>query len=139
MDLDWGMLLARKYDLMQQEQNSRSLGLAAEANLNNVRAGLLPAESKANIDLTKANTGLSTARIGQTDAETSQIREQTKTIAPLAQASIFATRAGGRQYNAQAGVLEQSNMLSPYQLRGLGDNLGRTDLQPNTRLGWPVR
>lgn len=65
-------LLDRKYAILQQQANATSeqaratttnaatsaMVGKASANFDNVRAGLLPAESAANIGLTKANTGL---------------------------------------------------------------------------------
>ena len=60
--------LRTKYALMQQQadattQNAATAALTgkAAANLDTVRAGLMPAESRANIGLVKANTGLAQA------------------------------------------------------------------------------
>ncbi len=39
---DMIQFLTRKYDIMQQEADARSLGARADANLTGVRAGLLP-------------------------------------------------------------------------------------------------
>lgn len=60
---DFGSALARKYDILQQNANTEasraaSAGLEAGANANftNVRAGLLPGQTAADINETKART-----------------------------------------------------------------------------------
>lgn len=120
MDIDWAGLLARKYDLMQQNADTQRMGMIASAELDRTRAGLLPAESRAGIGLTNAQAGAATAAARKTNEEASVVR-------PLADASIFATRAQGRQSNAAAIGDEQINRLSRFRLRGLGDQLGVLD------------
>jgi hypothetical protein len=92
------------------------LSSTAGANLDNVRAGLLPKESAANI----ARTG----------AETRQINTNTEWIDDLAKSSIDLNaanatnaRAGGGYYNAQAGSLNdlrKTNIPTSFGVRQLG-------------------
>lgn len=63
--VNFNAFLGRKYALLQQQAdagttqaNSGALAAAAAARLDNTRADLAPAESKANIGLTQAQTGL---------------------------------------------------------------------------------
>ena len=90
--------LARKYDILQQQANSASTTANAEANLTNVRAGLLPAESEANV--------------GLTGAQTRSVDENTKYVGPLANASIFNTREQGGLFHQQAVGESELNKLS---------------------------
>lgn len=68
--------LRTKYALLQQQadattQNAATAALTgkAAANLDTVRAGLMPAESQANIGLVKANTGLAQANTALTNTQ----------------------------------------------------------------------
>ncbi len=65
---DMANFLQQKYAILQQQadattRNADTAALTgkAAANLDTVRAGLMPAESQANIGLTRANTGLTQA------------------------------------------------------------------------------
>lgn len=98
--------LKRKYDLLAQQADADTLRSGADANLNNVRAGLLPAESAANIDLTGAQAGLARSNAANVD-------ETTKFVAPIARANIFNTRAQGGLYGQQAAGEYQLNRMSP--------------------------
>lgn len=112
-------LLQRKYDIMQQQADTAKLGMQASANLDTVRAGLLPKESVANIGLTAAQTALAGANTRQTDVQTQ--------LAPgLASANIYNTRAQGRLYGSQAAGEDQATKIMPdlFKFRGLGENLG---------------
>jgi hypothetical protein len=91
---------------MARDTDARANAANAEANVNNTRAGLMPAESKANIGLTVAQTG-------QAGAQTRSIDENTKFVKPLAEASIFNTRAQGSLFGQQAVGEYQLNRLSP--------------------------
>jgi hypothetical protein len=114
--------LDRKYALLAQDTASRAAAANADANLTNVRAGLLPAESKANIGLTGAQTGLAGAQARSVD-------ENTKFIKPLAQASLFNTKAQGALYGQQALGESQINRLSPTLAnRSPGMQIGRGGL-----------
>jgi hypothetical protein len=122
--MDWNYFLNRKYDLLQQNANAdalRAQGFVTQANaqagLDTVRAGLLPAESKANIGLTAAQAALAQANAANTD-------ENTKFIAPLARSSIGLNSAQARNLGAETGFttsrttqLDQLNRLA-----GIGDN-----------------
>lgn len=81
-------LIAQKYAIQQQEANSRSNQENALANETNVRAGLLPAQTNAEIDLTKANTN--------------QVKTNTQYIPGLARSEIFSRLSGGIKTLADA-------------------------------------
>lgn len=98
--------LDRKYAILAQDTAARANAANADANLTSVRAGLLPAESAANVGLTRAQTGL-------TGAQTKSVDENTKQIKPLAEASIFNTTAQGALFGQQAYGEYQLNRLSP--------------------------
>lgn len=85
-DVDFGMLLARKYALLQQGANDASkqadtsaLVGAASARLDNTRADLAPAESKSTIGLQGAQSRL--------------LGEQASVVAPTAAAQNALTAA----------------------------------------------
>lgn len=128
--INFAALLGRKYDILQQDADTSRLGMRASANLNTVRAGLLPAESKAGIGLTTAQTALAGANARNVD-------ETTKTIAPLANASIGLSGSQGRLYGAQATEQEQLTKVNPFRFRGLGDTLGTIEdmVRKSLRLG----
>jgi hypothetical protein len=111
--------LDRKYAILAQDTAARANAANAEANVNNTRAGLLPAESAANVGLTVAQTG-------QSKAQTRSIDENTKFIEPLAKASIFNTAAQGSLYGQQAYGEYQLNRLSP--TLGGGKGSGRAGI-----------
>lgn len=101
--MDWNYWLGRKYAAIDQNaaaDTARSQAAVTEANANanltNVRAGLLPAESKATIGLTEAQTQAQQANALQTNTET-------KYIGPKTLADIMATRAQAGLYGAQSG------------------------------------
>jgi hypothetical protein len=124
--LDWAGLIARKYDLLQQDADTRRMGMVADAGLTNVKAGLLPKQAEADIRLSGAQAGLAGANAGLADANARNVEETTKYVGPLASANIFNTRAQGRLYGEQATGEGQLNRVLPslFRLRGLGDSLG---------------
>lgn len=97
--------LNTKYALLAQDSAARANAANAEANINNTRAGLLPAESAANIGLTGAQAGLARAN-------TANVNENTQYVAPLARASIFNTTAQGQVARQTAIGEYQLNRLS---------------------------
>jgi hypothetical protein len=109
--------LNRKYSIMAMEAKARAGAADADAKLTNVKAGLLPAESNANVGLTRAQTGLA-------GAQTRSVDENTKFVAPLAKASIFNTRAQGSLFGQQAVGEYQLNRMSPTLAGGKGRGLG---------------
>jgi hypothetical protein len=120
--MDWNYWLGRKYAVMQQSAdadttraNAGLISANAGANLDTVRAGLLPAESKANIGLTVANTGLANAGAAQTT-------EETRYIGPKARADIAESGARGGLYGAQATGERELNVMSPFKFGGLGNS-----------------
>lgn len=115
----FGDLLARKYAIMQQQADAdtaraASFGLTsrADANLSNVRAGLLPNESIANNRLTAAQAAAATATAGKTT-------EETKFIGPLARASIRNSDAQAGLYGSQADAEDQITKTTAFQFRGV--------------------
>lgn len=104
MDLNFGMpygfaqALAQKYAILKQNADAQTVTANSGAHLDDVRAGLLPAESAANVGLTKA--------------QTAQTAETTKYVGPLAKANIFNTRAQGHLFGSQATGEDQLNKMS---------------------------
>lgn len=93
--IDWAALLDRKYNILQQQADTARLGVNASALLDRTRAGLLPAESRANIANTMAQAGLY-------GAQAANVNEETKYVGPLARANITESGARARQYNSTA-------------------------------------
>lgn len=82
--------LALKYGILQQQANAQSKSLDAAANLDTVKAGLLP--------------GQTAADIGETQARTANISETTKTIAPESTARVGLMGAQTKNYDANTGL-----------------------------------
>jgi hypothetical protein len=127
MNIDWGALLARKYDLMQQQADTQRMGMTADANLADVRAGLLPSQAASDIRLADANVGFTNQNAILSAARARQTDEETKTVAPLARAEIGFKGSQSRLLGSQATGEDQLNRLTGFRLRGLGDNLGMLD------------
>jgi hypothetical protein len=107
--MNWDYWLGRKYDLLGQNAQAGLISANANANLDNVRAGLLPNESAANV--------------AEQQARTAGTLETNKTIAPLAASTIGLQRRQGQYYGANAGFVgSQANQLdilnrqSPFEL-----------------------
>jgi hypothetical protein len=118
--IDWSGLLARKYDIMQQQADTQRLGIVSAARLDDVKAGLMPSESSANIRLMGANALEAGARSRNLD-------ETTKFVGPLAQANIGLMGANAREAGARVGLLgaqttgeNQFNRM--YRLGGMFSN-----------------
>lgn len=101
--VDFNFWLGRKYALLQQQadattKNADSTAIAsgAAANLDNTRAGLMPAESAATVKKMGAETGL--------------IGEQTKVIGPEALARIAQMNAGAGLDNVNAAVITRKGL-----------------------------
>lgn len=122
MALNFGMpfgfqeALDRKYAIMAQDTAARANAANAEANVNAVRAKLMPSESAANVGLTKA--------------QTASVDENTKFIKPLAEASIFNSRAQGSLFGQQAYGEYQLNRLSKSLAGGKGLQVGSGGMPP---------
>lgn len=114
--IDWAALLQRKYDILQQQADTARLGVNASALLDRTRAGLLPAESSANISNTLAQAGLY-------GAQASNVNEETKYVGPLARANITESGARARQYNASADSTNVDTDYNRHYNRGfaIGD------------------
>jgi hypothetical protein len=126
--MDWNYWLGRKYDIQQQTANAdtaRAGGFVTQSNaaagLDLVRAGLLPAQTKADINLSAAQAALAGANARNVD-------ETTKFVGPLAKSSIGLNAA-------QAGNQAADTTLTQARVRGLGllDRLQQLD--PNFHLG----
>lgn len=107
--------LGRKYDLMQQQADTQRLGMVADANLTNVKAGLLPAESKAQIGLMGSQGRLAEANATQSLAQARNIDETTKFVGPLARSSIGLNSAQARNINAEATGTENLVRMRPWR------------------------
>lgn len=94
--INWTALLQRKYDILQQQADTQRMGVSAAATLDRTRAGLLPAESSANVKNTLAQAGLY-------GSQARNIDEETKYVGPLARASIGESGARSLNYKASAG------------------------------------
>lgn len=116
MPLGFQQALDRKYALIAQDTAARANAANADANLTTVRAGLLPSESKANVGLTQA--------------QTRSVDENTKFVKPLAEASIFNTKAQGTLFGQQAYGEYQLNRLSPTLAGGRGLRVGSGGIPP---------
>jgi hypothetical protein len=118
--IDWGYWLDRKYANMEQDVANRGIGLRAAANLDNVRAGLLPKESAANIGLTNAQAGLAGANARNVEAGIPYVGR-------IAEAGIAETQNRGRLYGSQATGEDQLNqgMRGMFRLKEMEDFFGR--------------
>lgn len=114
--MDWNYWLGRKYDIMQQGQDTARQGMQADANLTNVRAGLLPAQTKADIGLTSAQALLANANARNVD-------ETTRYVGPIANSGIALNRAQIGNLGAESAYTGQrSSQLE--QLNRLGLSIG---------------
>jgi hypothetical protein len=120
MGMPYGMmgLLERKYAIMQQQADTGQFnavtnrtGVDAAANLDRVKAGILPNESTANIGLTRAQAM-------ESDARKRNIDENMKWIGPLNKANIsllganaFESRSRGGLLGAQTATTSQNNSM----------------------------
>lgn len=100
--VDWDGLLAKKYALLGQQANADTtranaglISANADANLSNIKAGLLPAESKATVANTNANTNLTTVNAGLAPG-------LAKASEAASYGSAYANRQQGGLYGAQA-------------------------------------
>jgi hypothetical protein len=121
MGVDFGALLARKYDLMQQQVDTQKLGMTASANLDNVKAGLMPRQATADIGLVNAQAGLATAGAAKTN-------EETKYVGDIARAGVYNTRQQGDLFGSETTANNQLSRLVPARGMGLG-TLGDGTLQ----------
>lgn len=101
-------LIRRKYDILQQQADASTATARAAANLDSVKAGLMPRQTAADIAKINADIGLTNM--------------QTRWFGPTAQANIGLARANAFQSLA-AGALTNE------QSRGLARTTGTTDLQ----------
>jgi hypothetical protein len=121
MAWDFGMpppgfdqLIAQKYALETTRTNAMANQANADANLTNIKAGLLPGETAANIGLTKANTsgqlinnqylpqtlmarvGLEGAQANEAQANASQTGLQTNILGRAARAPLSSLFGGSQ-------------------------------------------
>ena len=117
---DIGGWLAQKYAIMQQQADTAKLGMTASANLDTVRAGLMPAESKAGLGLTAAQAAMANAGARNTD-------ESTKYLGLTARANAFNATQQGGLYGAQTVGENQMSRYIKARAAGLvnpGDTPG---------------
>lgn len=131
--VDFNYFLARKYALLQQDANSATTqaqaattnaganvtSANAAANLNNVRAGLMPAESAADIALRRAQA-FQTNELGKVVAPESRARIETMGV------ERDLTRANIGLVGEQTTGMRQLNRV--YQPTRLGSMFGGTEL-----------
>lgn len=113
--------LAQKYAILGQQADSQSLAARAAANLDNVRAGLMPKESAANV----ANTMASTA---MTEKNTSWIDRLNAMGLDLTKSQIGANNANTREtLEGRLPLLKNqtSQIGQLLQMFQLGGMLGR--------------
>lgn len=108
-------LLAAKYAALAQQARAAETAANAGARLDNVRADLLPNESRANV--------------AKTDAETGQIKENTRFIAPLNLANIglISAQTGQTQANTAdtvEGAITKRSLNQNFGMGGSSSSLG---------------
>lgn len=107
----FGALIAQKYAIQGQEANARSNALDAQAKVDNIRAGLLPGETAADI--------------AKTNAETEQTKTTTQFIPGLSKANIYDTLARAQQSLSTANYEDtqakgMSQLQQTFSPTGLG-------------------
>jgi hypothetical protein len=106
-------LIARKYDILQQHANAATTEADANANLTNVKAGLLPTESAADV--------------AKTQAETAGQNINNRFLPDVLRANIFETRARGQlstssalNTDVQSTIAKRSLMPASTLFNGFG-------------------
>lgn len=104
-EVNFDYFLRRKYAQLQQQADATTKNAAtsaltgrAAANFDNVRASLLPTESRANVAQTQANTNL--------------IDQQAAVVAPESQARIRQMDAGAQYTGTQDAVLRREGLMT---------------------------
>lgn len=122
--MDWEYWLGRKYDLLGQNAaadttraNAGMISAQAGANLDTVRAGLLPSQTRSDIALQRAQANLAAATAAQQN-------EETKYIGRKALADIFNTTAQGGLYNEEAGARKRMGYGFPISGSSLSPSMG---------------
>lgn len=118
--LDWNSLLSQKYRILQQnadtqQQNADAGTLAAKAgaNLDYIKAGLMPAESRAQIALQGAQGLMYGANARNTDEETKYVGLLANANADSLRSGAYANRQQGGLYGQQArtaGILNSTTL-----------------------------
>lgn len=139
---DMSFWLGRKYAILQQQADAGSkqadtarIGTVAAANVDNVRAALMPKESAANIGLTAAQTGLANeqtqwfgkeagARIRQMDAGTELTGTQNKVLVreALTPVSQLFGQVAGSLPGMGSVFSPRSSLLDPLPTRRRGES-----------------
>jgi hypothetical protein len=89
-------LLAKKYAIMQQQADAGMITANAASNLDNVRAGLLPGEVRANIAKTQADADFTTVQAGEFGATAAKQRALWDTQGLLNRANANQSMASAR-------------------------------------------
>lgn len=89
--VNWGSLIQKKYDLLQQQADTSRMGAEAAAAFDRARAGVIPAESAANI--------------ARTQQETALVGEQAKYFGETAKAGIGLMGAQAGESKARVGLI----------------------------------
>lgn len=126
--VDWDGLLAKKYALLGQQANADTtranagmISANADANLSNIKAGLLPAESKATVANTNANTNLTTVNAGLAPglAKASEAASYGQAKANTAQGLLYGSQTTAENQSSQTlskALGGDSNALRAIQL-----------------------
>jgi hypothetical protein len=144
-----GDLLARKYDILQQEADARSTQAAADAALAYARAGMVAPMGNAEIrqrnaqaNLTNENAAqvapLAKSRIGLEGAETRLTNTKADVLPMTAEAEAFRNKAQGGYYGSLSRASDtQTNALYGPLFGGSGGSLsaGSYSAQPGVQVG----
>jgi len=120
-------LIRRKYDIMQQAQDTTRMGTEAAANLDRVRAGLLPGESRANIGKLLADTGLTNVQAREFAPTAAAQRGLWGTQGAVNKAEVGRIGADTLRIGADTrriGV-DTQGMMQLNELNDIGTNSGR--------------
>lgn len=136
-------LLARKYSIMQQQADTQSMAAKAAANLDSVRASLMPKESAANIASTMANTAMTEKNTSWIDRLNEMGINLTKSQVGLNNANVGETKARTTLLGSQNEQIRQ--LLPMFELGGMFSQpspsygrggYGLDDRRRSVRGGW---
>jgi len=110
MPYGFAELLQKKYAIMAQQADAQTTSANAGANLDNVKARLMPGQVE--------------AEIGRTKAETTNLGLTGRTIVPLATAQIGLMGSQAKNYDAQSDLTGAETVLKKQLGRKLPFGLG---------------
>lgn len=138
-------LLRRKYEILGQNADANTINARSNANLNDVRARLLPKESAAGIAQTEASTEQTKAQTKGINIENAFRPRTLESQIGYNNALTFDARARGTNTNEQTRTMRSLNLNIPDRVpvRGAGFGSGLRavsayeDLQRGLQLGLP--